>query len=116
MRRAIVPLLFMAACRPAEHHEVGLPDHPWFEIKGGRVDVGFEEPISLDVHANSHARSGEITWRQVSGPPLAELETTNRGFQLSARTPRLADLVTVPLPWSIVSLSPRTRGEIVLQA
>jgi hypothetical protein len=117
MRRALFPLLLFAACRNAERRDQrNTPERPWFEIEGDVVDVGFGQPINLDVRpANAQGRSGEISWRQVSGPPLS-LEITDRGFHVSARTPRLADLAPFPLPWSIVPLSPRTRGEMVLEA
>ena len=38
------------------------------------------------------------------------------GFELTARTPALADVAGGPLPWGVVPLSPRTRGEVVLRA
>ncbi len=119
MKRALVPLLLFAACRNADPHdgpdERNVPGRPWFEIEGDLVDVGFGQPISIDVRpANAQARSGAISWRQVSGPPLAQLEITDRGFHLSARTPSLADLA--PLSWGVVPISPRTRGEMVLEA
>jgi len=105
------------ADRHDDPNERNAPERPWFEIDGDLVDVGFGQPISIDVRpANAQARSGEISWTQVSGPPLSDLEISDRGFHVSARTPRLADLAPVPLPWSIVPLSPRTRGEMVLEA
>jgi len=114
MKRALFPMLLFAACNSPGQK---VSEHPWFEIEGDVVDVGFGQPISIEVRpANAQARSGEISWTQVSGPPLSQLEITDRGFHLSARTPRLTDLAPLPLPWGIVPLSPRTRGEMVLEA
>jgi hypothetical protein len=121
MKRALLPLLILAACgnrdEARRRDEQRLSERPWLDVEGDVTNVGFGQPISIDVRpANARAGSGEISWRQVSGPPLSDLETSNHGFHLSARTPRLTDLVPLPLPWGIVPLSPRTRGEIVLEA
>jgi hypothetical protein len=120
MRRRFFPILMLAACGTSDdrirRQESKVVERPWFEVEGKLEDVGFGQPISIDVRpANARARSGEISWRQVTGPPLSDFVTTDHGFHLSARTPRLTDLVPLPLPWGIVPLSPRTRGAIVLE-
>jgi hypothetical protein len=121
MKRALCPLLILAACGNAEEArprgDKKASERTWFDVEGDLTNVGFDRPISVDVRpANARAGSGEISWRQVSGPPLSDLETSDHGFHLSARTPRLTDLVPLPLPWGILPLSPRTRGDIVLEA
>jgi hypothetical protein len=57
-----------------------------------------------------------VSWRQVEGPALRELATSDDGFRLTARSPELRELVADPLPWGVIPLSPRTRGEIALEA
>jgi hypothetical protein len=112
--------VILAACRADDRdrfEERNASERPWFAIEGNLANVGFGEPISIDVRpTNARAGGGEISWRQISGPPLADFQASNHGFHFTARTPRLTDLVPLPLPWGIVPLSPRTRGEIVLEA
>ena len=105
MKRAIAPLLLFAACgNPSQKPS----DHPWFEIEGDVVDVGFGQPISIDVRpANAQARSGEIAWTQVSGPPLSQLEISIVGF--TCRHARHA--LPISLPFRFRGESCRCRRE-----
>ena len=108
-----MPLLLFVACRD----EQGAAEKPWFDIQGDLGEIGFDQPLGIDVRpANAKTRRGEISWKQVSGPALRDLQPTERGFHLTARTPKLRDLVASPLPWGIVPLSPNTRGEAILEA
>ena len=79
--------------------------------------VGFDAPFSVAARPLcAEARAGTISWRQLAGPPVSELAPADAGFALRARTPTLAASVGAPLPWGVVPLSPRTRGELVLEA
>ena len=79
--------------------------------------VGFDAPFSVAARPLcAEVRAGTISWRQLAGPPVSELAPTDAGFALRARTPTLAASVGAPLPWGVVPLSPRTRGELVLEA
>ncbi len=82
-----------------------------------QTPVGFDSPFALTAIALCpEARAGRITWRQIGGAAVRELDTRDDGFTLHARTPSMTDTVGAPLPWGIVPLSPRTRGELVLEA
>ena len=59
---------------------------------------------------------GRIAWRQVAGPPLAALTPAGDGFALTGRTPPFRTVLPDPIPWGVVPLSPRTRGELSLEA
>ncbi|MES1165819.1 MAG: hypothetical protein ABUR63_08680 [Verrucomicrobiota bacterium] len=78
--------------------------------------IGFDTPFVLSAIALCpEARAGHITWRLVSGT-ARDLAPQDDGFTLRARTPSLTDSVGGGVPWGIVPLSPRTRGEVVLEA
>jgi hypothetical protein len=79
--------------------------------------VGFEAPFSVTATLDCpDVRGGRIAWRQVGGPPLRSLTPGPDGFELTGRMPALADLTPEGIPWGVVPLSPRTRGEVVLRA
>ena len=113
MRRAVATLAVGAAlgCRPPP------PPASALVFDAPTAPVGFEAPLTIRVRAaRADARTGRIAWRQLSGPLLRAASTTDDGFVFSARTPALADAVPGPLPHGVVPLSPRTRGEITLEA
>ena len=55
-------------------------------------------------------------WRQLEGPPLAEMKPSADGFTLEARLATLAQTRPGPVPWGVVPVSPATRGDVVLIA
>jgi NAD-dependent dihydropyrimidine dehydrogenase PreA subunit len=116
MKRAIAPLVLLAACRSANDDAPReRSDRAWLALEGDTTDVGFGEPIAVDARAaNAGARRGEIAWTQLAGPALTDVTTTDHGFHFSARTPHLADVAAVP--WGVVPLSARTHSEVVLEA
>jgi hypothetical protein len=86
-------------------------------LDGPQAPVGFDATFSITATlACPDLRGGRIAWEQLSGPPVVGLSPTRDGFELGARTPSLADVMGGPIPWGVVPLSPRTRGEIVLRA
>jgi hypothetical protein len=58
------------------------------------------------------AQGGTIRWRRFGGS--TDVEPT--GFIGRASTPTLAETLGGPAPWGVIPLSPRTRGEVVLEA
>ena len=77
------------------------------------VDARFQVTVRLTC---AGIPRGRVSWRQVDGPPLRELVTSDGGFRLTARAAALRDLIPEPLPWGVIPLSPRTRGEVTLRA
>jgi hypothetical protein len=89
---------------------------------GGRValeaptaPVGFDAPFVVAARTICGARAGTIAWRQLAGPSVT-LASSDDGFTVRALTPTLATALGGPPPWGVVPLSPRTRGEILLEA
>jgi hypothetical protein len=79
--------------------------------------IGFDASFSVVARATcADLPHGRIAWRQVAGPPLRALSVDADGFRLHARTPALADARPGPIPWGVVPFSPRTRGEVTLEA
>jgi len=102
------------ACRRAG---AGCVDGARIALDAPRAPVGFDAPFSVTVTAGcAEARAGTITWRQIGGPPARALIPSDGGFALRARTPTLTTSLGAPPPWGVVPLSPRTRGELVLEA
>ena len=88
-----------------------------FTLEAPAEPVGFDAAIAIGVRpACAELRRGRVDWRQVSGPSLRALGITDGGFRLTARMPPLAEVVPMPLPWGVVPISPRTQGEIVVEA
>jgi len=100
------------ACR---RHEPARND--CLRLEAPQTPVGFDATFSIEAKLDCpDLVGGRVAWRQVDGPALRELEPARGGFELTARVPPLADVVGAPVPWGVVPLSPRTRGEVVLQA
>ena len=78
--------------------------------------VGFDAPFSVRVEKCPDAAGGHIEWRQLAGPALREPVSQADGLTFTARTPSIADAAGAPVAWGIVPLSPRTDGEVVIQA
>jgi len=107
MKRFVWPLALVLACHPRGDSRSLL------DLGADRPEVGFGERFQVEARAD---REGAIIWTQVSGPTLLEVTTSDRGFRFSARIPDLAAMLSDDVPWGIVPVSPRTRGEIVLEA
>jgi hypothetical protein len=84
------------------------------------VPVGFDAPFAVEARPLCpEARAGTIAWRAVSGAPAGAagaLSISDDGLAVRARTPALALALGGPPPWGVVPISPRTRGEVVLEA
>jgi hypothetical protein len=90
---------------------------PWLDVGEPQAQVGFDAPFDVRVQPGcAEARAGSIVWRQVSGPELRDTRVEDQGFHFSARTVRLEEALGERPAWGIVPLSPRTRGEAVLEA
>ncbi|HMI90267.1 MAG TPA: hypothetical protein VK509_02835, partial [Polyangiales bacterium] len=111
-----VPGFCPLAIAPGKQTQV-LALRPVIDLGSDRPALGFDAAFSVTVqHGCAERGRGQISWRQLEGPPLAELSVSHDGFQLSARTPSLAVAHPQPLPAGIVPFSPRTQGRVVLQA
>jgi hypothetical protein len=111
-----VALALVLAAAPACHRAVPPCGGAAIELAGPAEPVGFETPFTVTARPLcAAARAGAITWRTV-GPAHAALAPADDGFTLRARTPALAEALGGAAPWGVVPLSPRTRGEITLEA
>jgi NAD-dependent dihydropyrimidine dehydrogenase PreA subunit len=111
---AVLPLLGVAApaCRRASAPCGGAA----IELAGPAEPVGFETPFMVTARPRcAEARAGAITWRVLGAAPTS-LAPSDDGFTLRARTPTLAESLGGPAPWGVVPISPRTRGELTLEA
>ena len=84
-----------------------------------RVDpiaqVGYGAPFRLEVSPGCRdAIAGGIEWEQVSGLPV-ETTAERNGWVLRGRTPTFDEAHGGPVPWGVVPVSPRTRGEAVFR-
>jgi hypothetical protein len=107
--------LSLAALRGGQtlRHELA----PWVRIAEASGPVGFDAPFTIEATAGCpEAARGSIAWRQLSGPPLRALRERARGFSLSARSPTVAELLPASRSPGVIPVSPRTRGEVVLEA
>lgn len=102
------PLEIDVASAPAR-----LTVKPWLSVAGGDLaQVGFDAPFSVTLTPGCReALTGKVEWQQTAGEPVT-LAVENNGFVVRGRTRPL----DAPVPWGIVPLSPRTRGEIELTA
>jgi len=90
---------------------------PRLDVGPAQAQVGFDAPFSITVKAEPGARPSRIAWKQVDGPTLPEINVSENGFRLDGRTvPWKTALATSEPRWGVVPISPRTRGEAVLEA
>ena len=90
---------------------------PLLRVPGPQAQVGFDSPFEVVIEPGCDAaKRGTITWAQKSGAPVRDERVEGSGFRYAARSPRRDDVMSGELPWGIVPLSPRTRGEAVLVA
>ncbi len=118
MNRAGAILLIGAAmgCR-RPHQAAEKPLATCLEIDAPTAPVGFERPFSITARVTcAGVGRGRIAWRQIAGASLRELATTDDGFGVTGRGPGFANAHPGPLPWGVVPISPRTRGEVTLEA
>jgi hypothetical protein len=111
-------VLLAAASAPACRRAPGAcAGGPRIELVAPAAPVGFDASFTLEARARCpEARAGTIEWRVVSGVAPSALSSTDGGATARARTPTLAAALGGPAPWGVVPLSPRTRGEVVLEA
>jgi hypothetical protein len=101
-----------SACR--RHEPVGVD---CLRLDGPEQPVGFGATFSVKAAiACPSLAGGRVVWRQSEGVPLASMSTGADGFALTARTAPLAESAPGRVPWGVVPLSPRTRGDVVLVA
>lgn len=91
---------------------------PLFALALPGVEVGFDAPLEIRARPGCpEAKGVAIEWKQSGGTPLRELRVEDSGQRVTARTARLDELVKPSdMPWGIVPLSPRTRGQAELEA
>jgi len=86
-------------------------------LEGPSEPVGFDATFAIKVTlACPQMTGGRVTWRQTAGVALAGMSPARDGFELQARMPVMTVATPAGIPWGVVPLSPRTRGEIVLHA
>jgi hypothetical protein len=79
--------------------------------------VGFDADFTVEARPLCpEARAGAITWRATAGGAAVALSTSDGGFSARGRTPALAAALGATPPWGVVPLSPRTRGEVLIEA
>ena len=93
---------------------------PMLDLGGDRTGIGFGVPFTVTARHNcppgAAQERGEMTWQQLEGPLLAQLELRDAGFALSAHTASFAALHPEPAAEGIIPISPRTQGRVVLEA
>ena len=78
--------------------------------------VGFDAPFSVRATLARDIAGGRIDWRQLAGPALHDAAAQADGKTFSARMPSITDATGAPPPWGIVPVSPRTRGDVAIEA
>ena len=115
MRWPLLLAMTGLACRNMQEPEAEA--RPLFHVGADRAQLGYDAPFSIAVRFPATVNAPiDIRWKQVEGVPVRDIEVGERGMRFSARTPRLSDCRQGVLPWGVVALSPRTRGEVVLEA
>jgi hypothetical protein len=94
-----------------EHVELA----PWLDVPPMPA-VGWGSPFHIDVRPGCReATAGGIEWRNAGGIAPDELATDRNGFVVTGRAARFEDAFEGEVPWGVVPISPRTRGESVLE-
>jgi hypothetical protein len=108
---------------PGERVERSVDD--WFGFGSPHVAEGYGATVQLKVHARcDEAKLGRIEWRQVAGPTSPRLEPSAEGRRVELRLPTWEEAhafwggVAAPVaaPSVLLGISPRTRGEVTLEA
>jgi hypothetical protein len=107
----------LAAATAACHRAPMCGAGPRVALVGPTAPVGFDAPFAVEARPLCpEARAGTITWRPLAGLDASALSLADGGLTARASTPMLAAALGASPPWGVVPLSPRTRGEIVLEA
>lgn len=86
---------------------------PWFTLRGEDPQRGFDAAFELTLEPRcAEAETARIDWRQTGGKPVRALTISEGGRRVRGRTPTFAEAHPEPIPWGVVPLSPRTRGEL----
>ncbi len=97
----------------------------WLGFGGPHPAEGYGATVQLKVHARcDEAKGGRIDWRQVAGPASPRLEPSAEGRHLEVMLPSWeqahafwsGDAVPSGIRSALLGISPRTRGEVVLEA
>jgi hypothetical protein len=115
VRRALLVVAALAGVSACRRVAPSCPGGALIALDAPAAPVGFG--ASFPVVAKplcAVATAGTVSWRRVSGAGPADLPET--GFAVRASTPSLAEALGGPAPWGVIPLSPRTRGEVVLEA
>jgi hypothetical protein len=78
--------------------------------------VGFGARFFVRATLACDLAGGRIDWRQLAGPALHDGAAQAGGKTFSALMPSIADATGAPPPWGIVPVSPRTRGDVAIEA
>jgi Cytochrome c554 and c-prime len=82
-----------------------------------RAQEGYGQRFQIAVEPGCQkAARGRIEWKFLGGSAPAEWLVADRGFLLRGRLPSMREAFGDVLPWGIVPISPRTRGQIRLHA
>lgn len=82
-----------------------------------RAQEGYGQPFQIVVEPGCQkAARGRIEWKRLEGEAPAEWLIADRGFALSGRLPSMRAAHGDGVPWGIVPISPRTRGQLRLHA
>jgi hypothetical protein len=84
------------------------PDHP--------RDIGYGQRFAVDAVSNCDAVASSVSWRQLSGPSVADVSTSGSGMHFEARMPGAREAGLDAPSWGVVPVSPRTSGDVVLEA
>ena len=88
---------------------------PWLEAPPMPA-LGWGSPFRIEVRPGCReATAGGIEWRHVGGIAPGELSTDRNGFVVTGRAARFEEAFDGDAPWGVVPLSPRTRGESMLE-
>jgi hypothetical protein len=111
------PILNVVPPVPVPPTEIGEDSKSRLDFGPPQPQVGFDAQFAITVRVAAGPRPQQIAWKQIGGPALPQLHVTENGFRLSGRTVSWETaLGSSELPWGVVPISPRTRGEAVLEA
>jgi hypothetical protein len=89
---------------------------PLLRLEGDGAQIGFDTSFEMTAALGcKDAEPGRIEWRQLEGPPLAEVSVREGGRRFRARTLPRSHFFPDPLPPGIVAVSPRTQGRYVMK-
>ncbi len=91
---------------------------PLIELTPDQPQVGFGARFEIEARPGcTAAQHGHVEWTQVGGPSLIRIEPSADGFRMQSRTHERRYLIAQdPVPWGLLPISPRTRGDYTLEA